>query len=383
MTFSKTSFLALGAAVSLLFPACKPPATAEKQTDSEPPAAAAEVEPASAPESSPDSASATTDPVSIDMAGAPSPEDGAERETFQPVELPEIVAKVNGQDISRSDLQEFFNATLQAAGARVEDLSPQQQIDGYNQLLQNLIIDKLVSDAAAGEKVSDADVDAEIAKIKKQFPDEKTFDEQLQQAGQTPEKFRNNIAKMLAQQRWMQSQAKVPPVTEADAKKFYDSNPKEFEQPETVKASHILFMVDEGAPEDVVNSKKAAAQEAASRAAKGEDFTALAKELSEEPGASETGGDLGFFPKDRMVPEFAEAAFAQKVGTVGEPVKTQFGWHVIKVTDKREAGEVPFADVKDQITAYLTGSGRREAEQNVIKKLRESAKVETFLPSAG
>ncbi|MFZ4588747.1 MAG: peptidylprolyl isomerase, partial [Terrimicrobiaceae bacterium] len=177
-------------------------------------------------------------------------------------------------------------------------------------------------------------------------------------------------------------QAKAPDITEADAKKFYESNPKEFQQPETVKASHILFMVDEGASEEVVNSKKAAAEKAAGRAAKGEDFTALAKELSEEPGAAETGGDLGFFPKDRMVPEFADAAFSQKVGEVGQPVKTQFGWHVIKVTDKRDAGEVPFAEVKDQIAAYLKNTGRREAEQNVIKKLRESAKVETFIPSA-
>lgn len=376
MTPSKSTLLAVGAAFSILLPACKPPATAEKQPEPAP-AASPEASPA------PESASVATEPVSIDMAGTASPEAAATPQTFKPVELPAVVAKVNGQDIPSSELQEFFNATLQAAGAKVEDLSPQQQIDGYNQLLQNLIIDKLVSEASSGEKVSDADVDAEIAKIKKQFPDEKTFDEQLQQAGQTQEKLRKNISKMLAQQRWMQSQAKVPDITEADAKKFYESNPKDFEQPETVKASHILFMVDEGAPEETVNSKKAAAEKAAERAAKGEDFTALAKELSEEPGAAETGGDLGFFPKDRMVPEFADAAFAQEIGTVGKPVKTQFGWHVIKVTDKRAAGEVPFPEVKEQITAYLKNSGRREAEQGVIKKLRESAKVETFLPAAG
>jgi peptidyl-prolyl cis-trans isomerase C len=384
MISRKSLFLAVGAAISILLPACKPPAPAESKPEAEAAASPAPAAEAATPGAESEAVSAVTEPVSLETAGTTpeAPQAESTPATFKPIELPEVVAKVNGQDIPRSELQEFFNATLQAAGAKVEDLTPQQQVDGYNELLQNLITDKLVSDAASGEKVSDADVDAEIAKIKKQFPDEKTFDEQLTLAGQTQDKLRKNISKMLAQQRWMQSQAKAPDITEADAKKFYESNPKEFQQPETVKASHILFMVDEGASEEVVNSKKAAAEKAAGRAAKGEDFTALAKELSEEPGAAETGGDLGFFPKDRMVPEFADAAFSQKVGEVGQPVKTQFGWHVIKVTDKRDAGEVPFAEVKDQLAAYQKNTGRREAEQNVIKKLRESAKVETFIPSA-
>lgn len=302
--------------------------------------------------------------------------------SFRAVELPDVVASVNGRDIPRSELQEFFNATLQASGSKVEDLSPQQQIDGYNQLLQNLIIDKLVSEASSGVAVRESDVDAEVAKIKKQFPDEKTFDEQLQQTGQTAGKLRQNIAKMLAQQRWMQARAATPDISDADAQKFYNSNPKDFEQPETVRASHILFMVEEGASDAQVRSKRAAADRAADRAANGEDFNSLAKELSEEPGAAETGGDLGFFPKDRMVPEFAEVAFNQAVGVPSRPVKTQFGWHVVLVTDKRGAGTVPFAEVKEQITAYLENAGRREAEQEVIKKLRESARVVTYLPKA-
>jgi len=116
--------------------------------------------------------------------------------------------------------------------------------------------------------------------------------------------------------------------------------------------------------------------------AAGEDFTKLAKELSEEPGASESGGDLGFFPKDRMVPEFAEAAFAQKVGDISKPVKTQFGWHVIKVTDRKEAGTVPFDQVKEQVVSYLKSTNQREAVEAVLNKLKESAKIETFLPAA-
>jgi len=301
----------------------------------------------------------------------------------KPIVLPEVVATVNGQNITSQQLEEIFKAAVEGSGSKAADLTNEQKLGAYNQLLQELIMDKLVAGAAAGEKVTDADVDAEIAKIKKQFPDEKIFDEQLKQAGQTPEKLKENLRTMLQQQLWMKSQVKTSDVTEAQAQTFYDSNKKEFEQPETVKASHILFMLKPDATEADVTKQKDAATKAAERASKGEDFAGLAKELSEEPGAKESAGDLGFFTKDRMVPEFANAAFSQKVGDISQPVRTQFGWHVIKVTETKPAGTVPFPEVKDQITGYLKSTSQREAVQEVLKKLKESAKIETFLPTAG
>ena len=375
MTLSKStkatiiSFLAVGL---LALPACKPPAPAESKPQAEAtpaadPAAQAVVE--KLKEAGVD-ASVSTD------AAAPAPADN------KPIELPEVVATVNGQNITKQQLQDLFNAALQASGAKIGDLNSQQQLGGYTQLLQDLIMDKLVAEAASTEKVSDADVDAELAKIKGQFPDEKAFQDQIAQAGMTPEKLKENIRTGLQQSRWMKSQVKTTDVTDDQAKTFYESNIKEFEQPQTVTASHILFMVDPDASPDVVKQKEEAAAKAAERAAAGEDFTKLAKELSEEPGASESGGDLGFFPKDRMVPEFAEVAFAQKVGDISKPVKTQFGWHVIKVTDKKEAGTVPFDQVKEQVVSYLKSTNQREAVQAVLNKLKESAKIETFLPAA-
>jgi peptidyl-prolyl cis-trans isomerase C len=392
MTRSKFTFATLApvlAAGLLALPACKPPAPAEAQPKAEAtPAAESAATPEPTPEATPAPVTeAVTEPVSIDPAAPDiqAPEDPAASAQVdaKPLELPNIVASVNGEEITREQLQEIFNAAVQASGAKVEDLTPQQQLSGYTQLLQDLITDKLVSEAASSEKVSDAEVDAEIAKIRGQFPDEKMFEQQLKDAGQTPEKLKENIRSALKQQRWMQTQVKAPEVTEAEAKTFYDSNPKEFSQPETVKASHILFMVDPDATPEVVKQKEEAAKTAAARAAKGEDFTTLAKELSEEPGAAESGGDLGFFPKDRMVPEFAAVAFTQKLNDVSQPVRTQFGWHVIKVTDKKEPGNVPFTEVKEQITSFLKSSGQREAIQEVLEKLKASAKIETFLPAAG
>jgi peptidyl-prolyl cis-trans isomerase C len=370
---TKVTIIPLLAAGLLALPACKPPTPAEPKPQAEAtPAATDASEQAIVAKLKEAGVDAT---VSVDSA-APAPADN------KPIELPEVVATVNGQNITKQQLQELFNAAIQASGAKIGDLNSQQQLGGYTQLLQDLIMDKLVAEAASTEKVSDADVDAELAKIKGQFPDDKAFQEQIAQSGMTPDKLKENIRTGLQQSRWMKSQVKSPEITDDQAKTFYESNIKEFEQPETVKATHILFMVEPDAPADVVKQKEEAAAKAAQRAAAGEDFTKLAKELSEEPGASESGGDLGFFPKDRMVPEFADAAFAQKVGDISKPVKTQFGWHVIKVTDKKAAGTVPFEQVKEQVVSYLKSNNQREAVQAVLNKLKESAKIETFLPAA-
>lgn len=372
---TKATIIPLLAAGLLALPACKPPTPAEPKPQAEAtPAATDASEQAIVAKLKEAGVDAT---VSVDSA-APAPATADNK----PIELPEVVATVNGQNITKQQLQELFNAAIQASGAKIGDLNSQQQLGGYTQLLQDLIMDKLVAEAASTEKVSDADVDAELAKIKGQFPDDKAFQEQIAQAGMTPEKLKENIRTGLQQSRWMKSQVKSPEITDDQAKTFYESNIKEFEQPETVKATHILFMVEPEAPADVVKQKEEAAAKAAERAAAGEDFTKLAKELSEEPGASESGGDLGFFPKDRMVPEFADAAFAQKVGDISKPVKTQFGWHVIKVTDKKAAGTVPFDQVKEQVVSYLKSNNQREAVQAVLNKLKESAKIETFLPAA-
>ena len=291
-------------------------------------------------------------------------------------ELKDPVAKVNGEDITKAQVEEAFAAAVKASGVKVADLTPDQKLNGYRQILDELIMDKLVGKAAAGEIVSDENINAEITKLKKQFPTEDAFQAQLK------EKLRTALRTMLQQQQWMQGQIMGGDnITNADAKKFYDANTEEFKNPETVKASHILFIVNKGDSAEVVKQKESAAKKAEARAKNGENFSKLAKELSEEPGAKESGGDLGFFAKDRMVPEFAAVAFGLKPGEISDPVKTQFGWHVIKVTEKKPAGTVPFEEVKDQIIAYLKSAKQREAVQTVLKKLKGSAVIDSTFPS--
>lgn len=352
------------ASAIVLLPACKPAAAPSSPT------------PASTPAATPAPA-ATVAPSPADTNASTSPETSAPS-----VDLKDPVATVNGEPITKAQVEDAFNAAVQASGVKLADLTPDQKLNGYRQILDELIMDKLVAKAAANETVSDEEVTAEIAKLKKQFPTEEAFEAQLKEAGQTPEKLNSAIRTMLQQQKWMKSQVNdQDKISDADVKKFYDANTEEFKNPDTVKASHILFLVNKDDPEDVVKKKEEAAKKAAARAnKKGEDFNKLAKELSEEPGAKESGGDLGFFAKDRMVPEFADAAFSLKVGEISAPVRTQFGWHVIKVTDKKPAGTVPFEEVKDQITAYLKSTKQREEVQAVLKKLKDSAKIESTLP---
>lgn len=307
----------------------------------------------------------------------------AEEKAAAAPQLKDPVAVVNGEKITKAQLEEALNEAVQASGMKAADLTPDQKMEGYRQILDDLIMDKLLTKAAEGVKVDQAQVDAEIAKLKTRFPSEEEFQKQLKDVGQTEAKLNEAITKMMKQRQWVDSKlGGKADVTEAEASDFYNNNKSEFEQPETVKASHVLFLVDKDAPEDVVKKQLEAAKAAAARAKKGEDFTALAKELSEEPGAKESGGDLGFFSKDRMVPEFADAAFAMTPGDVSEPVRTQFGWHVIKVTDKKAAGLTPYAEVKDQLQAFLKADKQRKAVEGVLKELRDSAKVENTLPPA-
>ncbi len=323
-----------------------------------------------------------TPPVDADQPAAVEASPAPSATPAEPaLDIKDPVATVNGDPVSKEELETMFNNAVSAQGIDPATLSNEQKLAGYNQLLQDMITEKLVKTAAKDVTVTDADVDAEIAKIREQFPTQEAFEEQLKSSGQTEEKLKGLIKEGLSQRKWVESQTGEIKVTDEEAKKFYDENAAEFEQPETVRASHILFMVPEGAGEDVMKEKEAAAKSAAEEAKKdGADFTELAKKLSEEPGASESGGDLNFFTKDQMVPAFADAAFSMEPGEISDPVKSEFGFHVIKVTDKKPAGTTPFEEVKPQLVAFLESQKSQEEVGKVLEKLRTDAKIEVNLP---
>jgi len=297
--------------------------------------------------------------------------------------LPDPIAIVEGEPISRSDLEETYLNALASAGINGEDLSLDQKMAGFREILDELIVDRLISRKAASVKISDAELEAEISQVKSKFPSEENFREEMAKAGETMASFRDTVRKMIQQQKWMDGQiAGQVRVTDSEVRQFYDKNTKEFEHPAMVRASHILITVPEGATDEVVAEKKLVAEKALRRVSRErEDFASVAKEMSEEPGASDSGGDLNYFPKDRMVPEFANAAFAMRNGEISiRPIRTKFGWHVITVTDRKQAGTMAFTEVKEQVREYLEGGKRRDAVKSVINEVRADAVVVSKFP---
>jgi parvulin-like peptidyl-prolyl isomerase len=165
-------------------------------------------------------------------------------------------------------------------------------------------------------------------------------------------------------------------VTDEAAKKYYDDNPKKFEQPEKVKARHILINTPPKADDKAVEEARKKAEKIAKEAQKeGTDFGKLAKEKSEGPSAKK-GGDLGYFSKNRMVPGFSEKAFAMKDGEISGPVKTKFGFHIIKREGHKKAEKKSFEEAKGDIVKQLERKKFRSALDKFLKDLKKDAKIE-------
>ena len=202
------------------------------------------------------------------------------------VALKDPVAVVNGEKISKSDLEKTFNEALGQSGVPASKLTAEQKIQGYRQILDGMIIEKLVDKQASGVQISNEEADAQLAKIKQQFPSEEVFQSEMKKSGLTMDQFMSNLKRSIRQTKWMQSQVQgKDAVTEDDAKKFYDANPEKFTNPDIVKASHILFRLAPDATPEQAKAAEKKAKDAIVRANKGEPFDKLAAELSEEPGA--------------------------------------------------------------------------------------------------
>ena len=235
-----------------------------------------------------------------------------------------VIARVNGVDIKQSDLalaEEDVGADMQAA-------SPEAKREHLISYLADII---MVTQAAD----------------KKNLADDPDFKRRLA-----------FLRSKLLMGYELQQEAKTA-LTDEALHQTYEEAVKSMAGQEEVRARHILVEGEDEAKAIIEQLKG------------GADFAKLAKEKSKDPGAAE-GGDLGYFTKDQMVPEFADVAFKMYPGQLSNPVKTQFGWHVIKVEDKRIKQPPEFEKVKDQIEAYLA----RKAQSDFIAKLRQSAKVE-------
>jgi len=260
-------------------------------------------------------AAAQTPPAEKTPAAAPA----------APADPTAIVATVNGQPITQADL-----------AVAADD--PALSLPGVDEAQKkNLLVDYMV-DLKVGAQA------AEAAKV-----------------GESPD-FKRKLAyfrdKLLLDD-YLEQEAKKAVTPEAEHA-IYDTSVKLMKPEEEIHARHILV------------DNEAEAKKIAARIKGGEDFAKVAAETSKDPGSKAEGGDLGWFTKERMVPDFATAAFAMQPGQVSDPVKTQFGWHVIKIEEKRTKPQPTFDELKEQIDQHLI----RKSQQDLILKLRAEAKID-------
>lgn len=248
-----------------------------------------------------------------------------------------VVAKVNGVEIKQSDL----TAAEEDIGSQLQTMPSDAKRDYLITYVADMI---LVAKAAEGKKLGDT------AEFKKKVALART---------------------KLLMEALLQQEAKAA-VTDAAMRKVYEEATKQMGDEKEVRARHILFRVADPSDEKASKEAESKIKAAIDRLKKGEDFAKLASELTEDPSGKQNGGDLDYFSKEQMVPEFANAAFKLDKGQISEPIKTQFGWHVLKVEDKRSKPVPEFDKVKDQIETFV----QRKAQAEMIQKLRAEAKIE-------
>jgi peptidyl-prolyl cis-trans isomerase C len=239
-------------------------------------------------------------------------------------DLNPVLAKVNGSEIRQSDV----NVAEEELGPSLAQMDPAAKQDN---VLSFLIDMKIIAKAAEDKKIENS------------------------------EDFKKRLAftrDRLLMDKLLATEGKAA-ITADAMKTVYEDASKQITSEQEVHARHILVPTEEEAKKIEDQLKK------------GADFAELAKKESKDPGASD-GGDLGFFTKEQMVPEFSKVAFALEPGKISDPVKTQFGWHIIKVEEKRARKAPAFDQVKPQIEQFVT----RKAQADYVAKLRETAKVE-------
>jgi len=165
-------------------------------------------------------------------------------------------------------------------------------------------------------------------------------------------------------------------LSEKEIKAYYNDHPEAFKTPESVKARHILILVEKTAAEADKKNLKAKAEGILARLKAGEDFAKLAEENSDDPGSKSKGGDLGFFEKGSMVPAFEETAFSLKPGELSEIVETEYGYHIIKVEEKKEASLEPYEAIKDKVKEQALQEVRKAKVTAFVEKALKEAKVE-------
>lgn len=318
----------------------------------------------------------------------------------------QTIIKVNDTKITQAQFDEIMDKEAKAAEMSQMHINIK---DPNNAFIYNLaksrIINELVLKALLDQeakkrniKVTNADMEEAIKVVVDKVGSKEQLDKVLKQNGVSAADFKKDLKEQVKMKKLAESMGNVD-VSDAEVKSFYDKNLDKFKYPDQVRASHILIAVNPQEMAEVIKSepankniteqqlqakigeqimaKEAKAKELAEQLKKdSSSFAKLAKESSDDTVSAEKGGDLGFFGKQEMVPEFANAAFAAKPNTIVGPVQSPYGYHIIIVTDRKAAGQEPFEKVKSNIKEYLSNEKHLQNIENLVESLKKNAKIE-------
>ena len=297
-----------------------------------------------------------------------------------PVQEPgAMVASVNGSVITAGEVDQEMKGLMAQFGGQL----PEEQMQALEpklreQAVENLITKRLILQDADKRKIqpTEQEIASEVATVTAQFPSPEVFQEQLKAMGISPEQFRRDIENHLKIKAvFEQATASLPPVTTDEISAFYTEKIDTFKVPEQVRASHILFKLEPDASAETKALKKKELAAVRERIVTGEKFEALAKELSDCPSKAR-GGDLGLLERGRMIKEFEDAAFALAPGEISPVIETQFGYHVIKVTEHNEPKTPALEEVQQDIAENLKTTKEEAAFESFLQNLRKSAQIE-------
>lgn len=315
------------------------------------------------------------------MAEAVQAQKADTEKTAVPVDKDKVVVTVNGKALTEGQVAEELEKRVEAQKKRMPPSVefPQSRVQQMRRGVIDMKVDQILIQQEMDKKKLTITDDQVMAEIKKIADQKGQTMEQVQamiaEYGMTMEDLKEQVRYQMQIKKLAEADSKGLDVTAEDVQKFYDDNPQYFTQLEQVKASHILCgkrgIKPEEKPECLERIKEIEAKLKA-----GEKFEDLAEQYSDCPSGKQSQGDLGFFGRGQMDPAFEKVAFEQKPGETSGIVETSFGYHIIRTTDKKEAGKTPLAEVQESIKSHLESQKLSEFWQTYEVKMKESAKIE-------
>lgn len=326
----------------------------------------------------------------------------------------DAVVMINDTPITKQQYEQEFKKIEGNPMFKQMGVDLKKDKDGYvglmikDKIINELMVKTLLDQAMKKNniKVSNEEVEKELKSLIDKIGSKDKFNELLKQNGISSADFKKDLKEEVKIKKLV-DQLSIVKISDSDTRKFYDSNLDKFKYPDKVRASHILIsadadrirevikadeknkdlseaQIDEKVKQDIAAKYQKAQKILAEVKLDQSKFAKLAKENSDDPGSAEQGGDLGYFTKDQMVPEFANAAFSARPSIVTDIVKSPYGYHIILVKDRIAAGVEPYEKVKGEIAAFLENQKKVEVLQKFLADAKKDAKIvyvdESFNP---